>query len=58
MGLNGARAVKLLSAYVVGGFVIMEVCYFGVWCRPFTEYWAVPTDNGKTTDLYLNPRTC
>ncbi|KAI9745526.1 MAG: hypothetical protein M1818_001060 [Claussenomyces sp. TS43310] len=23
----------------------MEILYFGVWCRPFHEYWAVPTDN-------------
>ncbi|KAI9665640.1 MAG: hypothetical protein M1821_003573 [Bathelium mastoideum] len=23
----------------------MEVFYFGVWCRPFSWYWAVPTPN-------------
>jgi hypothetical protein len=23
----------------------MEILYFAVWCRPFSEYWAVPTDN-------------
>lgn len=26
-------------------FIIMEVLYFGVWCRPFHNYWAVPTPN-------------
>ncbi|KAK0948518.1 hypothetical protein LTR48_001607 [Friedmanniomyces endolithicus] len=38
-------AIKLLSAYVALGFVVMEVLYFGVWCRPFSDYYAVPTPN-------------
>jgi hypothetical protein len=25
----------------------MEVLYFGVWCRPFDQYWAVPTNSSK-----------
>ena len=37
--------VKILAAYVGGTFVIMEILYFGVWCRPFHNYWAVPTPN-------------
>ena len=35
-------AIKLLAAYVALGFVVMEILYFGVWCRPFHNYWAVP----------------
>jgi hypothetical protein len=23
----------------------MEILYLGVWCRPFNQYWAVPTNN-------------
>ncbi|KAK4555605.1 hypothetical protein LTR86_007358 [Recurvomyces mirabilis] len=38
-------AIKVLCGYVAFGFVFMEIFYFGVWCRPFYEYWAVPTDN-------------
>ncbi|GME49113.1 hypothetical protein GTA08_BOTSDO00745 [Neofusicoccum parvum] len=38
-------AVKILSVYVTFGFVFMEIFYFGVWCRPFSNYWAVPTPN-------------
>ncbi|KAI1429077.1 hypothetical protein F5Y12DRAFT_590650 [Xylaria sp. FL1777] len=34
--------VKLVACYVALGFVVMEVLYFGVWCRPFSQYWAVP----------------
>ncbi|KAK5136907.1 hypothetical protein LTR08_001829 [Meristemomyces frigidus] len=36
-------AIKLLAAYVAFGFCFMEIFYFGVWCRPFQAYWAVPT---------------
>ncbi|KAF2765491.1 hypothetical protein EJ03DRAFT_206755 [Teratosphaeria nubilosa] len=38
-------AIKVLAGYVAFGFVFMEVFYFAVWCRPFWEYWAVPTDS-------------
>ncbi|KAK3116894.1 hypothetical protein LTR53_002264 [Teratosphaeriaceae sp. CCFEE 6253] len=38
-------AVKVLCGYVAFGFVFMEIFYFGVWCRPFSNYWAVPTPN-------------
>lgn len=37
--------VKFLVAYVAGTFIIMEILYFGVWCRPFKDYFAVPTPN-------------
>jgi hypothetical protein len=33
------------AIYVAIGFVVMEVLYFGVWCRPFNQYWAVPTNS-------------
>ena len=38
-------AVVALAAYVAFGFVFMEIFYFAVWCRPFHNYWAVPTPN-------------
>lgn len=25
--------------------VVMEILYLGVWCRPFSQYWAVPPSN-------------
>ncbi|KAF2173088.1 hypothetical protein M409DRAFT_17036 [Zasmidium cellare ATCC 36951] len=39
--------IKVLIGYVIGSFVIMEVLYFAVWCRPFHEYWAVPTNSSQ-----------
>jgi len=38
-------AIKVLGAYVVITFVVMDILYFGVWCQPFHEYWAVPPDS-------------
>lgn len=35
--------VVIATCYYVGiTFVVMEVLYLGVWCRPFNQYWAVP----------------
>ncbi|GAB7329995.1 hypothetical protein MBLNU13_g01690t1 [Cladosporium sp. NU13] len=36
-------AIKALLVYVGLTFVVMEILYLGVWCRPFHNYWAVPT---------------
>lgn len=47
-GLKQQLAVKIIGAYVVFGFALMEILYFGVWCRPFHDYWAVPVQNGKS----------
>ncbi|KAF2707660.1 hypothetical protein K504DRAFT_340924, partial [Pleomassaria siparia CBS 279.74] len=33
------------AIYVAAGFVVMETLYLGVWCRPFSQYWAVPTNS-------------
>lgn len=48
-GLKQQLAVKVVGAYVVVNLVIMEILYFGVWCRPFDQYWAVPVANGKSS---------
>ncbi|KAG5980172.1 hypothetical protein E4U55_004313 [Claviceps digitariae] len=37
--------VKLVAGYVALGFVLMEVLYLGVWCRPFDQYWTVPPES-------------
>jgi hypothetical protein len=40
---NENIAIKLLSAYVALGFIVMEILYFAAWCRPISGYWAIPT---------------
>ncbi|KAI1839469.1 hypothetical protein JX266_014320, partial [Neoarthrinium moseri] len=47
MSLKQNLAVKIVSGYVIFGFILMEILYLGVWCKPFNEYWAVPTDNSQ-----------
>jgi len=44
-GLNQQYAVKFLACYVAITWLVMEILYFGVWCRPFSNYWAVPVAN-------------
>ncbi|KAH7093578.1 hypothetical protein FB567DRAFT_411664, partial [Paraphoma chrysanthemicola] len=48
---NENIAIKLLSAYVILGFVVIEILYFAAWCRPITEYWTIPTSNTQCTAL-------
>lgn len=37
--------VKFAFAYVAVTFIVMEICYFAVWCRPFDNFWKTPTDD-------------
>lgn len=37
--------IKLLCIYVAIGFVVIMVTYYGVYCRPFSQYWAMPVEN-------------
>lgn len=32
-------AIKAIAAYTAISFVVMEILYLGVWCRPFHNYW-------------------
>lgn len=39
------KIVLITAAYTGLTFVVMEILYFAVWCRPFSQYWAVPPNN-------------
>ena len=39
VGTKERFAIKILFIYVSGTWLLMEILYFGVWCRPFTMYW-------------------
>jgi hypothetical protein len=57
-GWRENTAVKIVAAYVVLGFVVMEILYLGVWCRPFGQYWAVPPENSTCrTELLFSQST-
>ncbi|OJJ44542.1 hypothetical protein ASPZODRAFT_134624 [Penicilliopsis zonata CBS 506.65] len=37
--------VKILAAYVALGFFVVMLTYYAVYCRPFSQYWAMPVSN-------------
>ncbi len=45
LGLKQNLAVKILAGYCALGFVVTQVLYLAVWCRPISQYWAVPVIN-------------
>jgi hypothetical protein len=47
--LKQNMVVKAAAVYVAVTYVLMEILYFGVWCRPFRDYWTTPTNNSQCT---------
>lgn len=41
------QAVHFLGVFVILGYLIIQVTYFGLVCRPFRQYWAMPVDNSQ-----------
>ncbi len=39
--------VKATAVYCAVSFVVVQVLYLGVWCRPIENYWAVPIPPGN-----------
>ncbi|KAJ5446622.1 hypothetical protein N7445_001443 [Penicillium cf. griseofulvum] len=37
--------VKILAIYVALGFFVIMITYYAVYCRPFSQYWALPVSN-------------
>ena len=47
--------VKAVMLYSVLGFLVFEIFFFGVWCRPFANYFAVIDNNtGRFTFFSSN----
>ncbi|KAL8686649.1 MAG: hypothetical protein Q9218_006960 [Villophora microphyllina] len=44
--------VKIVAAYCVFGYVLTQILYLGVWCRPIQQYWQVPVDNSQCASYY------
>lgn len=45
---NGLRInlyVRALAVYVAVGLIVILITYYGVYCRPFSQYWAMPVQN-------------
>jgi len=52
VSLKNHVVVKIVAAYVGVSFVAMEILYFGVWCRQFPQYWAVPPKSSTLINSY------
>jgi hypothetical protein len=52
LGLRQNLAVKILAGYCVVGFVVTQILYLAVWCRPIEQYWAVPVVNSQCASYY------
>ncbi|KAI1342733.1 hypothetical protein F5Y15DRAFT_370627 [Xylariaceae sp. FL0016] len=42
MSLKHNVVVKFTAGYVALSYVVMQILFFGAWCRPFNHYWMVP----------------
>ncbi|KAI9737644.1 MAG: hypothetical protein M1818_005648 [Claussenomyces sp. TS43310] len=52
LGLGQHIIVKIVGAYCVVGYVVTQVLYLGVWCRPIEQYWALPAYNVQCSSYY------
>lgn len=34
-----------IAGYVMIGFLTIEICYYAILCRPFSQYWALPVQD-------------
>ncbi|RAK82497.1 uncharacterized protein BO72DRAFT_366391 [Aspergillus fijiensis CBS 313.89] len=37
--------VNLIAAFIAVGFLVIMVTYYAVYCRPFSQYWAMPVQD-------------
>ncbi|KAL8981009.1 MAG: hypothetical protein Q9177_005710, partial [Variospora cf. flavescens] len=52
LGLKQNKLVKIVGAYCVFGYILTQILYLAVWCRPFKQYWQVPVDNSQCASYY------
>ncbi|OJI96745.1 hypothetical protein ASPVEDRAFT_78497 [Aspergillus versicolor CBS 583.65] len=52
-GLWQHRFVKIIGAICISSFILIEILFFAVWCRPFSAYWSVPAKSQQCS-VYTN----
>lgn len=50
-GLKVQKYVKVLMGYIAFGWIVVEVFFYGIWCRPFLNYFVVKEDNSRLFSL-------
>lgn len=44
--------MKFVGAYCVLGYIVTNILFLAVWCRPIQQYWRVPVDNSQCASYY------
>ncbi|KAL8645779.1 MAG: hypothetical protein Q9226_007145 [Calogaya cf. arnoldii] len=52
LGLKQNKLVKIVGGYCLFGYVLVQILYLGVWCRPIQQYWQVPVENSQCASYY------
>ncbi|KAL3458392.1 hypothetical protein BJX64DRAFT_301926 [Aspergillus heterothallicus] len=52
-GLWQHRFVKIIGGICISSFILIEILFFAVWCRPFSAYWSVPAKSQQCS-VYTN----
>ncbi|GIJ91743.1 hypothetical protein Asppvi_010715 [Aspergillus pseudoviridinutans] len=52
-GLWQHRVVKVIGGVCAFSFILIEILFFAVWCRPFSAYWSLPAKNAQCS-VYTN----
>ncbi|KAH8895300.1 hypothetical protein GQ53DRAFT_620988, partial [Thozetella sp. PMI_491] len=43
---------KIVGVFTAVGFIVMEILFFGAWCKPISQYWQVPVQNEQCLTYY------
>ncbi|KAL9129466.1 MAG: hypothetical protein Q9217_002100, partial [Psora testacea] len=46
------RLVKVVGGYCILGYIVTQVLFLALWCRPIQQYWQVPVDNSQCASYY------
>ncbi|KAB2570375.1 hypothetical protein DBV05_g10956 [Lasiodiplodia theobromae] len=49
-GLRENLFNKIVAGYVLLGYIVIQITFFGVWCRPFSEYWSINPTNEQCSN--------
>ena len=41
-----------MGGYCVLGYLVTNICFLAVWCRPIQQYWQVPVKNSQCASYY------
>ncbi|QRD94790.1 hypothetical protein F9C07_1826748 [Aspergillus flavus] len=44
--------VKIVAGYVVISFIVIEVLFLGVWCRPISHYWELEAEDFQCSTYF------